>query len=269
MRGTLSEFANQDWRSIPFGEKGKALLHHLVDIMLCTPLYLIQAGHQGPMEHSILRIAKSDTLPPGLEQNYRRLLEQLENWWEAYESTPPEESEMLFTISDSTPKKYEKAEGVQYSPTLFRQRETNHALTASLYHATSLIVHTVLHALSIASERLGRPTSLPSRSKYHLKQANAHSNMIIEYSTQRQAEKPSRMEFLRPSTRFPLLVVKMLSPPEQSVKATNLLRQYHISIAMANKIGGSAGGENRLLPGPTHSAALHIAIMQNAAMQNR
>ncbi|KAH8747088.1 hypothetical protein F5882DRAFT_491690 [Hyaloscypha sp. PMI_1271] len=269
VRGTLSEFANQDWRSIPFGEKGKALLHHLVDIMLCTPFYLIQAGHQGPMEHSILRIAKSDTLPPGLEQNYRRLLEQLENWWEAYESTPPEESEMLFTISDSTPKKYEKAEGVQYSPTLFRQRETNHALTASLYHATSLIVHTVLHALSIASERLGRPTSLPSRSKYHLKQANAHSNMIIEYSTQLQAEKPSRMEFLRPSTRFPLLVVKMLSPPEQSVKATNLLRQYHISIAMANKIGGSAGGENRLLPGPTHSAALHIAIMQNAAMQNR
>jgi hypothetical protein len=210
----------------------------------------------------------SDTLPPGLEQNYRQLLEQLENWWGAYESIPPEESEMLFTISDSTPKKYEKAEGVQYSPTLFGQRESNHALTASLYHATSLILHTVLHALSIASERLGRPTSL-SRLKYHLKQANVHSNMIIEYSTQRQAENPNRMEFLRPSTRFPLLVVKMLSPPEQSLKATNLIRQYYISKAMANKSGGSAGGENRLLPGPTHSAALHVAIMQNAAMQNR
>jgi hypothetical protein len=221
------------------------------------------------MDHSVLRIAKSDTLPPGLEQNYRRLLEQLENWWRAYESISPEELEMLFTISDSMPQKYEKVEGVGYSPTLFLQRESNNALTASLYHATSLIVHTILHALSIASERLGRPTSLPSRSKYHLKQAIVHSNMIIEFSTQRQAEEPNRMEFLRPSTRFPLLVVKMLSPPEQSVKATNLIRQYHISKAMANKIGGSAGGENRSLPRPTHSAALHIAIIQNAAMQNR
>jgi hypothetical protein len=236
--------------------------------MLCTPLYLIQAGHPGPMDQSVLRIAKSDTLPPGLEQNYRRLLEQLENWWGAYESIPPEESEMLFTISDSTPKKYEKVEGVEYSPTLFL-RESNHALIASLYHATSLIVHTILHALSIASERLGRPTSPPSRSKYHLKQAIVHSNMIIEFSTQRLTQKPNRMEFLRPSTRFPLLVAKMLSPPEQSVKATNLIRQYHMSKAMANKIGGSAGGENRSLPGPTHSEALHIAIMQNTAMQNR
>lgn len=186
----------------------------------------------GPIDHSVLRIVKSDALPPGLEQNYRRLQGQLEKWWEVHERTPSEESEMLFTMSDSTPKKYEKVEGVSYLPTLLLQRDSIAAFTVSLYNTTSLIVHTILHALSIASKRLGPSNSPPGNSNYHLKQAIVHSNSILEISQHHQAKKPDGMDFMR--TMFPLKIVQTLSPPEQSMKASNLIKQFHVQNTIPN-----------------------------------
>ena len=259
--GIPSRFSSQAWRTIPFGENGKTLLHQLVDIIMFIPLCLAQVGHMGPMDRTVMKLAKCDSLPPGLEQNYRRLQGQLESWWEAYEATPPEESEMLFTMTDSNPKKYEKVPGVEYSPTLFLQQDSVTTFTVSLYNCTSLIVHTVLHALSIASERLGYP-STPGNSKYHLKQAIIHSNSILEISNQQQEKKPNGMDFMR--TMFPLRIVEMLSPPGQSFKANMFVKQFYATNAIPNPMG--AGHQN---PGPPHSVALQIASKQNAAMQNR
>ncbi|KAE9379506.1 hypothetical protein N431DRAFT_327075 [Stipitochalara longipes BDJ] len=259
MMGMPSRFSSQAWRTIPFGDNGKTLLHQLVDIIMSVPLYLAQAGHVGPMDRTVMKLAKSDTLPPGLEQNYRRLQGQLESWWEAFETTPPEESEILFTMTES--KKYEKVPGVDYSPTLFLQQDSVTAFTVSLYNSTSLIVHTVLHALSIASERLGH-TVPPGSSKYHLKQAIIHSNSILEISIQYQEKKPNGMDFMR--TMFPLRIVEMLSPPAQSFQANTLIKQFHVANTIPNPMG--AGHQN---PGPPHLLAMHIASKQNAALQNR
>jgi hypothetical protein len=259
VKGMPSRFASQDWRTIPFGQKGKTLLHHLVDIMLLIPLYLYQAGHQGPIDHCVLRIAQSDALPLGLERNYHRLLEQLERWWEAYESIDLDESEVFFTMASS---KYKKVKGVDYSPTLFLQRDTTSAFTASLYNAASLIVNTILHAFSVASDRLEGATS-PGNSKYHLKQAVVHSNSILEFSIQHQEQKITGMEFLRPSTVFPLMMVKMLSLPEQSMQATNLMKKFQ---RQTQNVEAAKGGNSLE---PAHRVALHVATLQNAAMQNR
>ena len=261
MMGIPSRFSSQAWRTIPFGENGKTLLHQLVDIIMFIPLCLAQVGHMGPMDRTVMKLAECDTLPPGLEQNYRLLQRQLESWWEAYEATPPEDSEMLFTMIDSNPKRYQKVPGVEYSPTLFLEQDSVTGFTISLYNCTSLIVHTVLQALSISSERLGH-TSDSANSKYHLKQAIIHSNSILEISNQQQKKKPNGMDFMR--TMFPLRIVEMLSPPAQSKQANILVRQFHETNVIPNPMG--APNQN---PGPPHSVALQIASKQNAAMQNR
>jgi hypothetical protein len=259
MAGMPSRFATEDWRTVPFGNQGKTLLHQLVDIILFVPLGLLKAGQIGPIDQTVLKIAKSDSLPVGLEQNYRQLLAQLEKWWKAYESTPPEESEVLFTIDGSDSKEYKKVPGSQYSPTLFIQRDSITAFTVSLYNTTSIIIHTILHALSIASDRIGQPSSPPGNSTYHLKQAIVHSNSILEISMHQHAQKPNGMlDFMR--TMFPLKLVQMLSPPEQSVKATNLIRQYHEENVNRNNWTPAAGESYPV--GPAHSTALRVAAMQ-------
>ena len=232
MTGMPSRFASEGWRTVPFGERGKPLLQQLVDIILFIPLCLLQAGQVGPIDRIVLRLVKSDTLPPKLEQNYLQLLEQLEAWWEAYEATPPEESESLFSISGTTKKKYHKVEGVAYSPTLLLQRDAVTAFTVAMFNGTNLIVHTILHALSIASERLGQTTSPPGNSKYHLEQAIIHSDSILDISMHHQAKRPNGMDFMR--IMFPLKIVRALSPPKQSQKATEFIKQFHKTNVMPN-----------------------------------
>jgi hypothetical protein len=260
MMGIPSRFSSHAWLTIPFGENGKTLLHQLVDIIMFIPLSLAQVGLMGPMDQTVMKLARSEALPPGLEQKYHRLQGQLEAWWEAFESTPLEESEMLFTMTDSHPMKYERVPGVAYSPTLFLRQDSVSGFTVSLYNCASLIVHTILHALSITSERLGR--KLPAdTAKYHLKQAIFHSNSILDISLQHQEKKPNGMTFMR--TMFPLRIVEILSPPALSLKANILIKQFHV----ANSIPNLDGAGNN--PGPPHSVVLHIAATQNATMRNR
>lgn len=253
-----SRFATQDWLTIPFGGNGKTLLHQLVDIILFIPLSLLQAGQMGPMDGTVRKIATSDTLPVGLERNYRLLEEQLGKWWEAYKSTGPEESEVLFTMTGLESKEYKRVPGVQYSPTIFLQRDSVTAFTVSLYNATSLIVHTILHALPIAAERLGQPASHPGNTNYHLQQAIIHSNSILDISSRQQEKKPNGIDFMR--TMFPLKIVQTLSPPEQSLKALDLIRQFHIINTIPDTSPGA--GLNRPV-GPPHATALRIAAIQN------
>jgi hypothetical protein len=257
MAGMPSRFSSEDWRTIPFGNRGKTLLHQLIDIILLIPLGLLKAGQIGPIDQIVWKIAKSDILPVGLEQNYSQLLAQLEKWWKVYESTPPEELEVLFTTTGSDAKEYKKVPGFQYSPTLFLQRDGITAFTVSLFNSTCIIIHTILHALSIASDRIGQPSS-PGNSKYHLKQATVYSNSILEISMHQHAQKPNGMDFMR--TMFPLKLVQMLSPPEQSLKATNLIKQFHEINADRNN-SPPAAGENYPV-GPPHGVALRIAAMQ-------
>jgi hypothetical protein len=259
MMGMPSRFASEEWRTIPFGEQGKSLLHQLVDIILFIPLFLVQVGYFGPMDGTVRKIATSDTLPIGLERNYGRLEVQLEKWWEAYKSSDPEESEMLFTMTGPEPQEYKKVPGVQYSPTLFLQRDSVTAFTVSLYNATSLIVHTILHALSIVSERLGQRSPHPGKANYHLKQAIIHSNSILDISSHQQEKKPNGMDFMR--TMFPLRIVYLFSPPEQSTKAHNLIKQFHVINAMSKSTGPAVGHNQNV--GPPHATALRIAAIQN------
>ncbi len=167
---------------------------------------------------------------------------------------------MLFAMTDSHPMKYERVPGVEYSPTLFLRQDSVSGFTVSLYNCANLIVHTILHALSISSERLGR--KLPAdTAKNHLKQAIFHANSILDLSLQHQEKKPNGMAFMR--TMFPLRIVEMLSPPAQSLKANILIKQFHVVNSIPNPDGA---GNN---PGPPHSVALHIAAIQNATMRNR
>jgi hypothetical protein len=185
--------------------------------------------------------------------------ERLDKWWEAFNLTPPEESEMLFTMTGPERMEYKKVPGVQYSPTLFLQRDSVTAFTVSLYNATSLIVHTILHALSIASERLGYPASHPGNSNYHLKQAINHSNSILNISSHHQDKKPNGMDFMR--TMFPLKIVHTLSPPEQSMKALEFIRQFSVTNTIPKPV--NPRGKDNQPVGPPHATALRIATIQN------
>jgi hypothetical protein len=216
--GFPSQFSSESWRTKPFNERGKTLFHQLIDIMLVIPASLAHAGLVGPMDLMILKLSKSDNLPAGMERKYRQLLEQLENWWETYQRSPAELApEKLFKLSEPTLKYEEVEEVAQYSPTLFLHRDTVTAFNVSLYNATSLILHTILRAIAIASER-STPRSDPSGdSKYHLKEAIAHSNSILHISATHQEKKPVGADFMR--NMFPLKMVILLSPPEQSEQA--------------------------------------------------
>jgi hypothetical protein len=218
--GFPSRFSSESWRTAPFDERGKTLLHQLVDIMLVIPVFLAHAGLVGPIDRNVLKLSKSDNLPAGMEQKCYQLLEQLESWWKAYQSFPPElVPEKLFKkTSGPTSWKYEEVDAVaQYTPTLFLHRNTAMDFTASLYNATSLIIHTILRVFALASER-STPRNDPSGdSKYHLRQAIAHSNSILHTSSHHQAEKPVGMVFIR--STFPLKIVGLLGPPEQREQA--------------------------------------------------
>jgi len=192
-----------------------------VDILLLIPLCLGIAGHNGLINLSILRISKSDGLYVGMKEMCHQLLDELQKWWKYFESSQPRSSPSLFAVSGLTSLEHQESpDSAQYSPTVFIHRDTLTSFSVSLYNAANLILHTVLQSLSTASERLAPQTYPFNDPKYHLKQVVSHSQSILHIVAHHQDKRPNAMDIMR--STFPLKIVELLSPPEQSTQAKAL-----------------------------------------------
>ncbi|CZR68564.1 uncharacterized protein PAC_18463 [Phialocephala subalpina] len=227
--GKPSVFAARWWRTLLFLGTEKPPLHRLVDIMLFIPLCLGLSGQEIPLLQQITNLATSSTREVGLQERTMQLLAEVQDWWTEYETSmrgvdPAPEYRSPYRADDEQPS--------------FVFFDTFTALTVSMYNATTVILQTILHVLSIRDS----PAFLTSDrlfEKSHLDHVLSHCTSILQISPFHEDQCPVGFDIM--CGAFPLKIVAIMSPDlEQRAKAVVTISKWNglgLSYILKSELG--------------------------------
>lgn len=203
-----SFFSQEDWCKIPFSDKVKTSWDLLLDILLSIPSRLLKnvSNSKTTIDRFINGLHENATLHPSIEEDARKLLIELGDWWWNFEN------EAIVETQDWNSNHEEPT----YSPNLFIYRDSLTANTVALYNSASLIAYSSLLASSKADDE-----DVSS----HEQQILSDAASIISLAAFEESIDGNYGDLAR--TVFPLTIVTLLSPSaEQRTQASSICKRW-------------------------------------------
>jgi hypothetical protein len=222
--GTPSVFAAPEWRAIPF-EGGKPPLQRLVDIMLFIPVCLSLSGQERPLLQHLQALASTGSYHIEVQERCMQLLEQLGEWRTQCERV----GRSLVGAR--------KSSDMDIDNPNFVFRNTYTALTVSIYNATAVVLHSILHALSMHGSSISSDN--PSEAS-HIDQISRNCASILRISKIHEDRCPVGFDIMRGV--FPLKTVAMLSvDSEQRAESELMIRKWGSDLGLGGLLRAQIG----------------------------